>query len=313
MSNLPIKFEARTPEGVICIKRLQRTWRTVAFPRLAIKTVKRLKEFNQPGVYLLLGYDAHSGRESIYIGEGDPVSNRLLSHEKQKNFWTRGIFFVTDDDELNKAHIQFLEARLISSAKSCGQLLVINDTNPSESTLSTTDKQMMQELLHYIMELLPVLGVYGFIPQNNLQLSIDPQPAPIHRKRGRPRKTDTTYFTLPQSNPSKRKRGRPRKNAKKTIPPSDKPEGQKRGAPLPLSHYERTPGINTDCWGYRIGTKAAVINATLSKNWKLTDTIEEETKIRRIIITDHLFRLIKRGIAEKSPDRKSYRLLKTHS
>lgn len=51
----------------------------------------------------------------LYVGEGDPIRPRLESHYAQKDFWTRAIGLTTTTArQLNKAHVQFLEARLIA-------------------------------------------------------------------------------------------------------------------------------------------------------------------------------------------------------
>lgn len=105
---------------------------------------------------------------------------------------------------------------------------------------------------------------------------------------------------------------KPAKKAEKPAGEEPKKGGKlvssKRGPSLDPSYYDRTAAAGTDRFGYRTGTTAAKINATLGKKWKETDAIEAETSIRRIIITDQLLRLIKRGLVEKSADRRSYRL-----
>ena len=58
----------------------------------------------------------------LYIGEGDPIGPRLESHYAKRDFWTTALFFVSPDRKLNKAHIQYLEARLVAiadAAKRC--------------------------------------------------------------------------------------------------------------------------------------------------------------------------------------------------
>ena len=54
----------------------------------------------------------------LYVGEGDPIRTRQGSHYLQKDFWTRAIGFTTTTTttggQLNKAHLQFLESRLIA-------------------------------------------------------------------------------------------------------------------------------------------------------------------------------------------------------
>ena len=80
--------------------------------------VKARPELAQTGVYLLLGPRPDGEGEMLYVGEGDPIRPRLESHYAQKDFWTRAIGFTTATaGQLNKAHVQFLESRLIALAR----------------------------------------------------------------------------------------------------------------------------------------------------------------------------------------------------
>jgi hypothetical protein len=71
------------PDGVLVASVNNWLGKATIFPRGLIGEVKGRKEFQQPGVYLLIG----GGR--IYIGEGDPVGPRLESHIRQKDFWKK--------------------------------------------------------------------------------------------------------------------------------------------------------------------------------------------------------------------------------
>ena len=69
------------PDGVLVASMNNWLGKATIFPRGLIGEVKGRKEFQQPGVYILIG----GGK--IYIGEGDPVGPRLESHVRQKEFW----------------------------------------------------------------------------------------------------------------------------------------------------------------------------------------------------------------------------------
>ena len=45
------------------------------------------------------------------------VLPRLDQHAKQKDFWTHAAVFTSKDQNLNKAHVQYLEARLVQQAR----------------------------------------------------------------------------------------------------------------------------------------------------------------------------------------------------
>jgi hypothetical protein len=87
----------------------------VSSPRFV--SLKSRPEWEKPGVYLLVGDGATDDMPRVYVGEGDPVGDRLAQHEKNKDFWSRVVFFTSKDEKLNKAHVQYLESRLTSLAR----------------------------------------------------------------------------------------------------------------------------------------------------------------------------------------------------
>ncbi|HTQ04424.1 MAG TPA: GIY-YIG nuclease family protein [Polyangiaceae bacterium] len=69
-------------------------------------------------MYLLLGDDdTASGGVAIYVGEGDWVIDRIVRHDSTRDFWHTVVLFTSKDDNLNKAHARWLEARLVETAK----------------------------------------------------------------------------------------------------------------------------------------------------------------------------------------------------
>jgi len=77
--------------------------------------VRRREEWSRPGVYLLTGPATGDGlRDLLYVGEADDVRDRVDNHLKHREFWTGLVAFTSKDDNLNKAHVRYLEARLRS-------------------------------------------------------------------------------------------------------------------------------------------------------------------------------------------------------
>lgn len=99
----------------------------------------------------------------LYVGEGDPIRPRLESHYAQKDFWTRVIGFTTTTaGQLNKAHVQFLESRLIALARAAKRMPLDNANQPAEPSLSEADRADMDVFLSHMLGMLPVLGVHAF-------------------------------------------------------------------------------------------------------------------------------------------------------
>jgi hypothetical protein len=134
----------------------------VVFPRALYPTVRKREEFQQPGVYLLIGPREDGDGEKIYVGEGDPVYHRLESHYANKDFWTRAVFFVAGPGQLNKAHVQYLEAQLIQRARTAKRMPLDNGNTPTEPTLSEMDRAYLEVFLGNLLGMLPVLSITAF-------------------------------------------------------------------------------------------------------------------------------------------------------
>ncbi len=98
------------PDGLRIVDRTNWNGKALVFPRAAWAqpSVAARAELQQTGVYLLLGPREDGEGDRLYIGEGDPIRDRLADHhkgKKQKDFWTRAICFVSMGQGLNKAHV----------------------------------------------------------------------------------------------------------------------------------------------------------------------------------------------------------------
>ena len=150
------------PDGLRVVERSNWIGKALIFPRSLLPTVKKRDELGQTGVYLLLGPREDGEGEMLYVGEGDPIRPRLESHYAQKDFWSRAVCFVAAPGQLNKAHVQFLEANLVRLAKAAKRLPLDNGNTPTEPTLSEADRADMLVFLQHMLGMLPVLGVQAF-------------------------------------------------------------------------------------------------------------------------------------------------------
>lgn len=150
------------PDGLRLVERSNWIGQALVFPRALLPQVKQRDELNKAGVYLLLGPRADGDGEALYIGEGDPIRPRLESHYAQKDFWSRAVCFVTTAGQLNKAHVQFLEANLVRLAQAAKRLPLENGNTPAEPSLSAPDRADMEVFLENMLGMLPVLGVHAF-------------------------------------------------------------------------------------------------------------------------------------------------------
>ncbi len=150
------------PDGLRIVERSNWIGKAVVFPRALLPKVKQRAEFDQTGVYLLIGPREDGEGEMLYIGEGDPVRPRLESHHAKKDFWNRAVFFVAGPGQLNKAHVQYLEAQLIARAGAAKRMPLDNSNQPGEPTLSEADAADMRVFLENMLGILPIIGIHAF-------------------------------------------------------------------------------------------------------------------------------------------------------
>ena len=138
------------------------TGKAVAGPRSELDGVLARDEAAKSGVYFLSGTDSQSGKPAVYVGEAESIRDRLRGH-LDKDFWNHVLFFISKDENLTKAHIRYLEGRLIEQAKSAGRALVMNGQS-SGAKLPESDREDIEIFLERIHQLMPVLGADALLP-----------------------------------------------------------------------------------------------------------------------------------------------------
>jgi hypothetical protein len=126
-------------------------------PRVKIKDCTDRPDLTSTGVYLLFGRD-DDDKDQVYIGEAESIFKRLNQQLTQKDFWNEAIAFVSKDENLNKAHIKYLENRLHDIAKSANRYKIDNSIVPTQSSISESDRAEMEEFIEYIKMLVNTLG-----------------------------------------------------------------------------------------------------------------------------------------------------------
>jgi hypothetical protein len=155
-----IFVEDGDPEGVRIIDHMNWTGQAVVFPRDKWTDIRGRKDFDEPGVYILIGYTSNSDDlPTLYIGEGDGVRTRVDNHAKNKDFWSWGLVFCSTNSGLNKAHVQWLEYALVQQAKKAARSHLDNGNQPLEPALNAAEKAGTRRFLKEILQILPLAGL----------------------------------------------------------------------------------------------------------------------------------------------------------
>ena len=134
--------------------------KAIACSRKELDELSQRDESSRPGVYFLIGKDPETGEDSAYVGEAEQVAKRLKQH-LSKDYWNQVIAFVSKDENLTKAHIKYLEGKLIDLGLQAGKG-VIHNSQSSGARLPEADQAEMDIFLDRILRLMPVMGTSLF-------------------------------------------------------------------------------------------------------------------------------------------------------
>jgi hypothetical protein len=143
--------------GLISAELSNWTGKAFKIPRIKVKEHLSREEFKNPGIYILLGKN-EKNEDAAYIGEGEPVIDRIKDHLSKKEFWNEVILFVSKDKYLNKASIKYLENRLHNLGDTASRYYIYNNNTPTMSGVSEAEQAELEEFLSNIKLLTSTLG-----------------------------------------------------------------------------------------------------------------------------------------------------------
>ena len=137
-----------SPTGILTAEIVNWTGHVLSAPRTRLEVALKREELKRTGIYLLFGDEFGKDLPAVYVGEGDDVASRLYSHSRddQKAYWERFIAVTNKDMNLTKAHVKFLEGRLITMLKEAKKCDVRNKTEPAFDKLPEADISDMESL-----------------------------------------------------------------------------------------------------------------------------------------------------------------------
>ena len=126
-------------------------------PRIKIKECTDREDLFSTGVYLLIGKD-EEGKDQVYIGEAESILKRLNQQLTAKDFWNEAIVFISKDENLNKAHIKYLEHYCCEQAQKINKCELENSITPTQSSLTEQDIDFVLSFFDDMKLLMSALG-----------------------------------------------------------------------------------------------------------------------------------------------------------
>lgn len=159
--SLELYFIDGKPDGMLTAEVFNWTGHVLMTPRTQIAEALARTEARYTGVYVLLG--DKEGEPYAYIGEAEDISDRIRSHDARREWWTTAVLITSAANNLNKAHVKYLEARLVEIARSIGKVPLENGNTPARSSLSEAGQANMESFLDYLLMVLPALRIDMFL------------------------------------------------------------------------------------------------------------------------------------------------------
>lgn len=159
--SLELFFIDGKPDGMLTAEVFNWTGHVLMTPRTQLSAALKRIEARYTGVYLLLGEDDNG--PLAYIGEGEDIGDRIKSHDTKKDWWTLAVLITSAANNLNKAHVKYLESRLVEEARRIGKIALDNGNTPPRPSLSEAARANMENFLEYILMVLPALRIDSFL------------------------------------------------------------------------------------------------------------------------------------------------------
>jgi hypothetical protein len=182
------------PDGMVTAELFNWTGGVLMFPRTQLGAALARPEAAYAGVYILLG--DQDGEPRAYIGEGEDISARIRQHDVKKEWWNSAVLVTASANRLNKAHVRYLEARLIGLAKVIGHTPLDNLTVPVLPVLSEADNAKMEAFLENLQIVLPAVRVDMFIQRTRTSHSAASTPSVMTTAATQDEGGQSTRFTM---------------------------------------------------------------------------------------------------------------------
>ena len=148
------------PTGLRTLELFNWSGKGLVIPRDSTTIATAREDIKTQEVYMLIG-ESSDGDQDLYIGETENLSQRIREHnkDKSKEFWDTAICFFSKDQNLNKAHVKFLEEMLIKEAIEAHRVNLKNGTRAGSTKLSDSDEA---EVLIFAENIKLILSAVGY-------------------------------------------------------------------------------------------------------------------------------------------------------
>lgn len=155
--SLELFFVDSDPDGMLTAEVFNWTGHVLKLPRAQIAEGLRRSDAQRTGVYALLG--TLDEKNAVYIGETENLAQRIADHAREKDWWEHAVLITSSDDGLHKAHVRYLEKRMVELAASAEGITLVNSNALGGASLNEAATSNMERFLENLQIVLPAIRV----------------------------------------------------------------------------------------------------------------------------------------------------------
>lgn len=152
------------PRGIRIAEITTRIVQVIEVPRSLLPEFLKMPESDQVALYFLFGQAEDGSDQRVYIGQTGDLRARLISHNREKEFWERALVLISRTNTLTQTHAQFLEWYCIQEARKAGRYAAENSNSGSKPHTPAPLEADCLEIYETGHTLLATLGFPIFAP-----------------------------------------------------------------------------------------------------------------------------------------------------
>jgi hypothetical protein len=152
------------PQGIRVAEITTRIVQVIEVPRSLLPEFLKMPESGQVALYFLVGASESGEEQRVYIGQTGDLRNRLVKHNKEKEFWERALVLISRTNSLVQTHALFLEWHCLQAVRAAARFA---DENGNGGTKPHTPAPMEADCFEIFdtgRTLLATLGYPLFTP-----------------------------------------------------------------------------------------------------------------------------------------------------
>jgi len=155
------------PQGIRIAEVTTRIVQVIEVPRILLQDFVKMPECDQVALYFLFGETEDGSQQKVYVGQTGSLRERLMDHNKKKDFWQRALLLISRTHSLTQTHALFLEWYCIQATRKAGRYADENSNSGSKPHTPAPLEADCLEVFETGRTLLATLGYPIFDPVAN--------------------------------------------------------------------------------------------------------------------------------------------------